>query len=60
MFIKNIIIKIISFITAHVYNVVKSKSRLNPIEEFKKDTALESYNYFKKFFSVHKSSQLSY
>lgn len=51
MFIKNIIIKIISFITAHVYNVVKSKSRLNPIEEFKKDTALESYNYFKKYFA---------
>ena len=51
MFIKNIIIKIISFITAHVYNVIKSKSRLNPIEEFKKDTALESYNYFKKYFA---------
>ena len=47
---KERIIKIIYF-TAHVYNVIKSKSRLNPIEEFKKDTALESYNYFKKYFA---------
>lgn len=51
MFVKKIIIKIITFVTSHICNVIKSKNRLNPIEKFKKDTALESYNYFKKYFA---------
>lgn len=47
---KKLLKKIISFFTSCVYEVIQSKKRLNPIDEFKKETFLESYNYFKKYF----------